>query len=139
MKAQELIDKVLNFYKTPGNNPGFQDDNCLYWINDSSMCAIGCLLDEPERFQKAVETEFNCSGISSLYYQMPQGDHPLKWMKLEIERLFPDDFPDAVAFLRDLQGVHDKTARSMEKESQESFHERLLPALNALKTKYNLE
>lgn len=128
MLAHELIQKIISFYETEGNQPGYDTSGkqCKYYIDDNTRCAIGSLLppEDAKILQDIVDSSDPLSfdsGFKNLMEYFGIGDSQfddtqLTPAQLKIRDLLKELLPtnmnmdQAINFLKGIQCDHDHLA-----------------------------
>lgn len=135
MKRIEIINKVKEFYNTPGNGAGIDAlGSCSYYVSDTSKCAIGCLVEDAQvlvDFQDA-HNIYSVEGIYTLASNL-RDEKTLS----QIRPLLPEDLDDVdgqLRFLSDLQSAHDNAAGAVHYHPEKQFIDELNKRLDKLES-----
>lgn len=117
MNSQELVEKVLAFYQTPGNKPAFIEEEaiCVYFMSETQKCGIACLLEKPYLL---VSLDVNQdTSVDELFrvlkYQQASSDFTMSSRASEaledVEKILPSDMQreKGIEFLMKIQECHD--------------------------------
>lgn len=94
----EIIEEIAAYYSEDINRRGYDEERheCLYYINDNKMCAVGYCLKNPEKF-KALE------GTVDTFLE----DRKIKHTDFKKEYQLQGTLASKTKFWRDLQDFHD--------------------------------
>jgi len=94
----EIIEEIAAYYSEDVNRRGYDEERreCLYYINDNKMCAVGYCLKNPEKF-KALE------GTIDGFLE----GRKIKHTDFKLEYQLKGTLAYKVKFWKDLQDFHD--------------------------------
>lgn len=123
MKTLEILDKIIAFFSQPDSGYGHEKAGglCLYYLDDTHKCAVGCLLQQGKALTEYIEQSLLPGSYDHLYEELTgllkEADVPNEYLPAveEFMSLSPTDLPDTWTrdeFFTAVQNLHDTCARA---------------------------